>query len=307
MAKDKVYSGLGNLPKGKASDDVTPGCLVLEGGAFRGVYTSGVLDCLMLNNLNFETTIGVSAGSLNGINYVSGQIGRAGYLNLRFRHDPQYIGPKAIVKDGGVIGFDYILNGKAAMTQPLDEKKLFFTNRKFYAVITNVKNGQTEYKELHQYALWRFYKILQASSSMPFFSSMVHIDKAYYLDGGCSCKIPYQWALDQGYKKIVVVRTREEEFRKPATTDMDKAIYKLRYGKYPQFLEALSKSNEDYNRQCQEVSELGKQKKVFVISPSVPVDISRLEGDMDKLGDLYWQGYNDCKARLEELKKYLAE
>ena len=45
--KNVVYSGIDNLPRGKASDHLTQGCLVLEGGAFRGVYTSGVLDALM--------------------------------------------------------------------------------------------------------------------------------------------------------------------------------------------------------------------------------------------------------------------
>ena len=45
--KNKVFSGLDRLPKGLASEQLTEGCVVLEGGAFRGLYTSGVLDALM--------------------------------------------------------------------------------------------------------------------------------------------------------------------------------------------------------------------------------------------------------------------
>ena len=87
MSKNKkVFSGLSRLPKGLASDQLTEGCIVLEGGAFRGLYTSGVLDALMEAGINLSCTVGVSAGALNGMNYVSGQIGRSGRLNLTYRY-----------------------------------------------------------------------------------------------------------------------------------------------------------------------------------------------------------------------------
>ena len=52
------------------------GTIVLEGGATRGVFTSGILDYLMEEDLYFSHVIGVSAGSCNGVDYVSRQIGR---------------------------------------------------------------------------------------------------------------------------------------------------------------------------------------------------------------------------------------
>lgn len=69
----KVYSGLAGIPDGRASEAVTEACLVLEGGAFRGLYTQGFLDAMMKNDLNLSCVIGVSAGALAGINYVSGR------------------------------------------------------------------------------------------------------------------------------------------------------------------------------------------------------------------------------------------
>ena len=74
--KIRSYSGLGSIPAGHAGEQIRKGCVVLEGGAFRGLYTQGVLDAWMQRNLNFECTIGVSAGAMAGLNYVSGQIGR---------------------------------------------------------------------------------------------------------------------------------------------------------------------------------------------------------------------------------------
>ena len=50
--------------------------LVLEGGATRGIFTSGALDYLMERDLYFSDVIGVSAGSCNAVDYVSRQPGR---------------------------------------------------------------------------------------------------------------------------------------------------------------------------------------------------------------------------------------
>ena len=118
--KNKIFSGLDRLPKGLASEHLTEGCVVLEGGAFRGLYTSGVLDALMEAGINLSCTVGVSAGALNGMNYVSGQIGRSGRLNLTYRHDSRYVGLKAIHKNRGVIGFDFILKN-VNKEDPLNE------------------------------------------------------------------------------------------------------------------------------------------------------------------------------------------
>ena len=58
---------------GSASRKVTEGCLVLEGGAFRGLYSQGFMDAMMKAGINMQCTIGVSAGAMAGMNYVAGQ------------------------------------------------------------------------------------------------------------------------------------------------------------------------------------------------------------------------------------------
>ena len=51
--------------------------LVLEGGGMRGIYTAGVLDFFMEQNVYTDGVIGVSAGACHACSYVSKQIGRA--------------------------------------------------------------------------------------------------------------------------------------------------------------------------------------------------------------------------------------
>ena len=64
--------------------------LVLEGGAMRGMFTCGILDVFLEKGIDFDSTIGVSAGAVFGCNYKSRQVGRALRYNKRFCRDPRY-------------------------------------------------------------------------------------------------------------------------------------------------------------------------------------------------------------------------
>lgn len=298
---NKVFSGIDNLPKGDAPDSIVPGCIVLEGGAFRGVYSEGVLDAFMEAGLNFQCTIGVSAGALNGHNYVGGHIGRAARVNLKFRHDPRYVGKDAIKKNSGIIGFDFAFK-EYNKTEPFNIDRFKNPARRFVAVATNCITGKPVYFEKGKCR--NIVKAVRASATMPYVSKPVMIDGIPYLDGGCSVKVPYQWALDEGFKKIIVVRTRVREYRRKESSGSNKLAGML-YHKYPEFAESLRTSNSRSNMECDEMDNLEKEGKIFVIAPSKYMKISRIEGDMEKLGDYYYLGYNDGKNVLDKLKKYL--
>ena len=107
----KIYSHIDKIPSGSASRKVTEGCLVLEGGAFRGLYSQGFMDAMMKAGINMQCTIGVSAGAMAGMNYVAGQIGRSARVNLKYRHDSRYVGIQAVRHNKGLIGFDFVFDG----------------------------------------------------------------------------------------------------------------------------------------------------------------------------------------------------
>lgn len=297
-----VYSGVDRLPSGRAAGGITEGCMVLEGGAFRGVYTSGVLDALMEAGVNLQCTIGVSAGAMNGINYVSGQIGRSARINLRYRRDPRYVGLHAYRGNRGIIGFDFLF-GDYDKLDPLDRGALARNGRRFVAVAANCCTGQTEYFERDNCTDMR--KAIQASASMPYVSRPVLVDGVPCLDGGCTDKLPFGWALRSGYQKVVVVRTRPDDYRKTVRERSARWAQRV-YREYPAFAKALGECDRNYNRQCDTLERLKRQGRVFVISPSEPVTISRLEKDMEKLGNLYYLGYNDVRRQLDALRAYLA-
>ena len=64
--------------------------LVLEGGAMRGMFTAGVIDVLMENEIWFDGAVGVSAGATFGCNYKSKQIGRPLRYCKRYAKDPRF-------------------------------------------------------------------------------------------------------------------------------------------------------------------------------------------------------------------------
>ena len=296
----KVFSGLADLPKGTASRDLTPGCLVLEGGAFRGTYAAGVCDALMEANLNLQCVVGVSAGALCGMNYVSGQIGRSARINLAYRHDSRFVGKKAFLENDGVIGFRFLFED-IRVSDPFDFDRFFDPARRFVAVATSCRTGQTEFFEKGKCS--DIFRAVQASASMPYVTKMVEVDGAPYLDGGCSMQLAYPWALEQGFEKIVMVRTRHRAFRKEIK--QDKSFAERFYRNYPRFSMVVARQEETYNKLCNDLDALEESGRIFVIAPSVQMEIGRLEKDMEKLGSYYYLGYRDTKAALPALKRYL--
>lgn len=300
LRKPKKYSGIENLPTGHASDIIVPGCLVLEGGAFRGVYTSGVLDAFMENDINLQTTVGVSAGALNGMNYVAGQIGRSARVNLGFRHDHRYVGSKALRNSKSVYGFNFLIDEYEEM-DPLDKNAFFNPERRFIACATNCETGEQKYFEKGKCR--QIFQAVRASSAIQVLSKMVVVEGGKYLDGACSKRIPISFALNEGFEKIVVVRTRNRDYRKKEKSSRAQQLFYRR--KYPELSESLKESNMEYNLECDLLDELERQGRIFQIAPNHPVEVSNMEGDMEKLGNFYYEGYNDGMEIVPELKKYL--
>jgi predicted patatin/cPLA2 family phospholipase len=234
------------------------------------------------------------------MNYVAGQIGRSARVNLGHRHDSRYVGAKAIAHSRSLLDIGFLTENRGIL-EPLDKERFFDPKRSFVAVATNCLTGKPEYFEKGKCD--DIILAVRASATMPIISSMVEIGDVPYLDGGCSCKIPYQWALDQGFEKIVVVRTRDKDFRKKNRSHP--AALKL-YKDYPAFAESLANSAVNYNRQCDDIERLHDEGRLLRIAPFEPVMVTRLERDMEKLGDLYWLGWYDCIDSLELMKDYLA-
>ena len=66
--------------------------LVLEGGALRTIFSSGVCDALLDGGVMVDYVIGVSAGIAYGVSYISRQPRRNLEIVTRYAGDRRYMG-----------------------------------------------------------------------------------------------------------------------------------------------------------------------------------------------------------------------
>lgn len=274
--------------------------LVLEGGAMRGLYTAGVLDVFLDNDIKIDGIIGVSAGALFGCNYVSKQSGRVLRYNLKYLNDKRYISTYSLIKTGNIINNEFAFHEIPQKLDIFDNKTFKQSKTKFYATVTNVETGDAEYILINDCT--KEIEYFRATSAMPFLSKIVEIGDKKYLDGAIADSIPVQKCRDMGYDKIIVVLTRPITYRRKKPK---KFLARLFYKKYPRFAEAFNTRYKRYNETVEQIIDLEKKKEIFVIRPSEVYKVKRLEKDPKRIQGMYDLGVKDCKKQLKKLKKYL--
>ena len=261
--------------------------LVLEGGGMRGVFTCGVLDYFMDNNIYFPYTIGVSAGACNGLSYISRQRGRAKFSNIDLLKKYNYIGFWHYIKKRNIMDFDLLFHEFPTHIIPYDYDTYFASANRFEMVTTNCLTGEANYFE-EKTNPKRVIEIAKASSSLPIMCPIAYVDNIPMLDGGIVDSIPIERAMEQGYEKNVVILTRNRGYRKEKK---DIKVPSFVYRKYPAIREALSNRNKLYNYQLELIEKLEDQKLAFVIRPEKTIEVDRIEKNTGKLEALYNEGY----------------
>ena len=275
-------------------------CLVLEGGALRGIYTAGVIDELLKTDIKIDAIIGVSMGALIGINYLSKQPNRAIRYNLKYSNDKRYISINSLLKTGNLVNKEFAYYELPEKLDKFDYSTFNKSKTKLYVTITNLETGKAEYVLIKDANKDTEY--LRATSAMPVVSKIVEINNKKYLDGGVSDSIPVQKAIDLGYDKIIVVTTRCIEYRKK---DKNKSSLSKFYRKYPNFQKTLNNRNKMYNEEVEKVIKLEKENKIFVIRPSKKIKIKRIEKNNEIIKSQYNLGVKDFKDKLKDLYEYL--
>ena len=274
--------------------------LVLEGGAMRGLYTAGVIDSLLENNIKVDAIIGVSQGALLGINYASKQKGRGIRYNRKYIKNKNYIGFYSLLKTGNIVNKEFCFNTLPNKLDIFDYEEYYKSNLDYYVTVTNVETGEPEYHKVKK--LEEEVEYLRASSSMPLVSKIVKINDKKYLDGGVADSIPVKKAIELGYEKIIVVLTRPIEYSKKKVAIKP---YELRYKEYPKFIDAMKIRHIKYNETVENIKELESKNEIFVIRPTKDLKIKRLEKNIKKINSIYELGVNDCNEKIKELKNYL--
>ncbi len=277
--------------------------LVLEGGAMRGMFTAGVLDIFMENDIIFDGVIGVSAGATFGCNYISKQIGRTIRYNKKYCKDKRYCSFRSLITTGDLYGEDFCYNEIPNRLDPFDNEAFKRSKTDFYIVCTDIETGKPVYKKYDvdesDALLW-----MRASASMPLAAKIVEAGGKKLLDGGMSDSIPLKEFEKMGYSKNVVILTQPYDYIKKKNTALP--LIRIVYKKYPKLIEVMKNRHIMYNETTKYIKEQEALGKILVIRPEKKLDVNHVEHDAQALETAYQEGRKAGEKNLNKLKEFLS-
>ena len=276
--------------------------IVLEGGALRTIFSSGVCDALVEADLLPDYVVGVSAGIAYGVSYVSRQPRRNLEILLKYANDKRYMSKRNLFKPSNrcYFGLKFTYEEIPNRLVPFDYETFAAFPGEVEAVVTNLETGGPEYIPVPRRD--DQFQVLQATCAMPLLFPIYHLNGIPCLDGGSSDGIPYGRAVQKRCDRIVVVLTRERDYRR--TPEQYQALVDLRYRRYPNFRATMHSRAERYNACREELFRLEKEGKVILLAPKSTQGFSRIEKDVDKIKALWQDGYDLGRARAEEIRAF---
>ena len=274
--------------------------LVLEGGTFRTIFTSGILDAFLEHTIEMPYVIGISAGAINACSYVSKQPERTFRTISTYRNDPRYMGWRNFLTEKSYFGLNFSYN-------ILPNKLDFFdwqTFRKFDGEVefgvTNALTGEAEY--LDALTMDDECMMLRATCALPVLFPEIKINDIPYFDGGLADAVPIKRAEEKGYTKHIIILTRPPGYRK-ALDGQSKWVMRAFKKRYPEIAKSLATRAERYNATMDYIEQLEADGKAFVFRPPVPV--ASFEKNPKIMKITYDLGYRQMLSRKDDLLQFL--
>ena len=275
--------------------------LVLEGGAMRGLFTSGIIDVMMEAGIEPDGLIGVSAGAAFGCNYKSRQPGRAIRYNMRFARDKRYCSWQSWWKTGDLYNAEFGYHIIPTQFDIFDNKAFEENPMEFYAVCTDVTTGKAIYKRLTE-STPLTYDWIRASASMPLASKVVELEGMKILDGGVADSIPLAYFEQIGYDRNVVILTQPEGYIKEHNRLMP--LMRIALRNYPNLIKALDQRHIMYNQQLEYVHQAELDKRCLVIRPDQKLPIGHISHNPNEMRHIYEMGREMGERELHKIKAF---
>lgn len=272
--------------------------LILEGGTLRPIFSAGVMDALLDNNITFPYCIGVSAGITNGVSYISKQKGRNLEVVTKYRNDNRYLSYRNFLRCKSIFGLDFVFDEIPNNLIPFDMDTYRKYPGKVLVGVTNAHTGKTEYlngKNLDDKAT-----MLRATCAIPLLFPVIKINGKEYYDGGLCDPIPIKKAIADGNTKHLIVLTQPKGYKKELSKK-NILVAKLLNKKYPNLKTPLLNRHNHYNETVKFCEQLESEGKVLILRPEYNLD--SFEKDINKLKSSYDHGYNLTINHLSEIKK----
>ena len=276
--------------------------LILEGGAMRGLFTAGVIDVMLEQDIAVDGMIGVSAGAAFGCNFKSKQAGRVLRYNKRFCKDKRFCSFYSLLKTGDLYGADFCYREIPETLDPFDKDTFANDPTEFYLVCTDIESGKAVYKQLKK-SDGNAMDWFRASASMPLVSTPVEIGKQKLLDGGIVDSIPVRYFESIGYEHNIIVLTQPTGYQKKKNALL--SLMRIALRKYPNVALAMARRHEIYNETLAYIGQLEQQGKALVIRPPVKLEVGHVEHDAERLQQAYDMGRAEALRRINEIKNFI--
>ncbi len=276
--------------------------LIMEGGAMRGLFTAGVTDVMLENEIEFDGAIGVSAGAAFGCNFKSKQIGRAARYNIKYCKDKRYCSMWSLITTGNLFGVEFCYHELPEKLDVFDYETFSKNPMPFYVVCADVITGEPVYKK---YEEWDkdFTDWVRASSSLPLVSEIVEVGGYKLLDGGIVDSIPIKHFESLGYDRNIIILTQPKGYIKKKAGMM--SLMRKTLNKYPKMIEALENRHIMYNSTVEYIEEKEKKGEILVLRPEGALPIKRTCHDAEKLKAVYEEGRRVGMENIEKIKEFL--
>lgn len=274
--------------------------LILEGGGMRSMYTAGVLDFFIKEDIYFEYNIGVSAGASMAASYISRQFRRNHRVTAKYIKDKRYLSLSNYIKRKELFGMDFVYHYIPTYLEPFDFEKFDQAEEKFVVVTTDCETGEAVYFDKND-TKGSLLTALEATSSLPLMANPVQYKGHTLLDGGIVDPIPIKKSIEEGYTKNVLILTRPKGYRK--TPSRFSKIFRMKA--YPKVNHLMELRYKHYNKTLDWIEEEEDKGNIFVIRPTNTLAVDRVEKDPRKLDALYREGYADAEKIYKDLKEYI--
>ena len=274
--------------------------LILEGGGMRSMYTAGVLDFFIKEDIYFEYNIGVSAGASMAASYISRQFRRNHRVTAKYIKDKRYLSLSNYIKRKELFGMDFVYHYIPTYLEPFDFEKFDQAEEKFVVVTTDCETGEAVYFDKND-TKGSLLTALEATSSLPLMANPVQYKGHTLLDGGIVDPIPIKKSIEEGYTKHVLILTRPKGYRK--TSSRFSKVFRMKA--YPKVNHLMELRYKHYNKTLDWIEEEEDKGNIFVIRPTNTLAVDRVEKDPRKLDALYREGYADAEKIYKDLKEYV--
>ena len=277
--------------------------LVLEGGAFRTIFSSGICDAFLDAGLPLpDCTIGVSAGITYATSYLSRQSRRNLKVLTTYAHDRRYMGLGNYLLPGNRSYFGLKFSYETIPNElvPFDYDAFEAYPGIAEAVVTNLNTCKADYLPVPRRGPHNL--LLQATCAIPLMFPVYHLNGQPYLDGGCADAIPWRRAFDLGCDRVVVLLTRERSYHKEPENTI--SVLRRAFRQYPAFLETMARRADRYNESREQLFSLEREGKVLVLAPESTAGFSRTERDLGKIRRMWQAGYFTGLDAVDQVRRF---